>query len=56
MADFKFSSFKPMSETYAKVAKSLLSSTGDSYKKDVYKGLGLQVIAAKCNGSEFFLN
>ena len=50
MADFKFSSFKPMSETYAKVAKSLLSSTGDSYKKDVYKGLGLQVIADGLKG------
>ncbi len=50
MADFKQSPFKPMSETYGKIARSLLSNTGDSYKKDVYKGLGLQVIADGLKG------
>ena len=50
MADFKQSPFKPMSETYGKIARSLLSSTGDSYKKDVYKGIGLQVIADGLKG------
>lgn len=50
MADFKQSPFKPMSETYGKIAKSLLSSTNDSYKKDVYKGIGLQVIADGLKG------
>ncbi len=51
MAHFKQSPFKPMSETFSKVAKSLLSSTGDSYKKDVYKGLGIQVIADGLKGA-----
>lgn len=51
MADFKESPFKPMSETYGKIAKSLLSSTGDSYKKDVYKGIGLQAIADGLKGA-----
>ncbi len=50
MADFKESPFKPMSETYGKLAKSLLSSTGDSYKKDIYKGIGLQAIADGLKG------
>lgn len=50
MADFKQSPFKPMSETYGKIARSLLSSTGDSYQKDVYKGIGLQVIADGLKG------
>jgi hypothetical protein len=50
MADFKESPFKPMSETYGKIAKSLLSSTGDSYKKDVYKGIGIQAIADGLKG------
>jgi len=50
MADFKESPFKPMSETFGKVAKSLLSSTGDSYKKDVYKGIGIQAIADGLKG------
>ena len=50
MADFKQSPFKPMSKTYGKLAKSLLSSTNDSYKKDVYKGIGLQVIADGLKG------
>ena len=51
MADFKESPFKPMSETYGKIAKSLLSSTNDSYKKDVYKGIGLQAIADGLKGA-----
>ena len=51
MADFKFSSFKPMSETYAKIARSLLSSTGDSFKKDVYKAIGVQAFADGLKGA-----
>ena len=51
MADFKESPFKPMSETYGKIAKSLLSSTNDSYQKDVYKGIGLQAIADGLKGA-----
>jgi len=50
MANIKESPFKPMSETYGKVARSLLSSTGDDYKKDVYKGIGLKVIADGLKG------
>ena len=50
MADFKESPFKPMSATYGKIARSLLASTGDSYKKDVYKGIGLQAIAGGLKG------
>jgi len=50
MADFKESPFKPMSDSYRKLATSLLSSSNDSYKKDVYKGIGLQVIADGLKG------
>ncbi len=50
MADFKESPFKPMSDSYRKLATSLLSSSDDSYKKDVYKGIGLQVIADGLKG------
>jgi len=51
MADFKESPFKPMSDSYRKLATSLLSSSDDSYKKDVYKGIGLQVIADGLKGA-----
>lgn len=50
MADFKESPFKPMSDSYRKLATSLLSSSDDSYKKNVYKGIGLQVIADGLKG------
>ena len=50
MANMKESPFKPMSETYGKIARSLLSSTGDAYEKDVYKGIGLKVIADGLKG------
>ena len=41
MADLKLSSFKPLSDTFGKVATSLLSMQNSAYEKDAEKALAL---------------
>lgn len=44
MADLKLSSFKPLSDTFGKVATSLLSMQNSAYEKDAKKAFGLNLI------------
>jgi hypothetical protein len=44
MADFKVSSFKPLSDTFGKVATSLLSMQNSGYKKNAEKAFGLNIL------------